>query len=152
MKGRNREVTKIRFFVTTPNSKFNGAYMGPTWGRQDPGGPCVSLMNLAIRGRIDIITAIMLNIVSNNIYPGKLFVMSFRWVIYNIFPSITDTYSMYHYTCHLVNSSPRGQNGLHFADDSFKRIFMNEKCLISIQISLKFVPEGPIDNKAALFR
>ena len=48
-----------------------------------------------------------------------------------------------------TKSSP-GQNGCHFADDSFKCIFMNEKCLISIQISLKFVPEGPIDKKAAL--
>ena len=27
---------------------------------------------------------------------------------------------------------------------------MNEKCFILIQISLKFVPEGPIDNKTAL--
>ena len=27
---------------------------------------------------------------------------------------------------------------------------MNEKCFISIIISLKFVPEGPIDNKATL--
>ena len=32
----------------------------------------------------------------------------------------------------------------HFADDSFKCIFMNQKCFISIKISLKFVPEGPI--------
>ena len=26
----------------------------------------------------------------------------------------------------LVNSSPPGQNGRHFADDIFKRIFLNE--------------------------
>ena len=24
-----------------PDSKVHGAYMGPTWGRQDPGGPHV---------------------------------------------------------------------------------------------------------------
>ena len=48
-----------------------------------------------------------------------------------------------------INSSPPGQNGRHFADDSFKRNFMNEKFFISIQISLKFVPRGPIDNKPA---
>ena len=30
-------------------SKVHGAYMGPTWGRQDPGGPHVGPMNLAIR-------------------------------------------------------------------------------------------------------
>ena len=32
-----------------PNSKVHGAYMGPTWGRQDPGGPHVGPMKLAIR-------------------------------------------------------------------------------------------------------
>ena len=30
-------------------SKVHGAYMGHTWGRQDPGGPHVGPMNLAIR-------------------------------------------------------------------------------------------------------
>ena len=50
----------------------------------------------------------------------------------------------------LVNSSPSGQNGCHFADDSFRCIFVNEKFCILIKISLKFVPEGPIDNNSAL--
>ena len=36
------------------------------------------------------------------------------------------------------------------ADDIFKCIFLNENVRISIKISLKFVPEGPIDNKSAL--
>ena len=49
-----------------------------------------------------------------------------------------------------VNPSPPGQNGRRFAYGSFKRIFINEKCFISIRISLKFVPEGPIGSKAAL--
>ena len=30
------------------HSKVHGANMGPTWGRQDPGGPHVDPMNLAI--------------------------------------------------------------------------------------------------------
>ena len=34
---------------TNPNSKVHGTYMGPTWGRQDPGGTQVGPMNLAIR-------------------------------------------------------------------------------------------------------
>ena len=34
-----------------PDSKFHVANMGPTWGRQDPGGPHVGLMNLVIRVR-----------------------------------------------------------------------------------------------------
>ena len=36
------------------------------------------------------------------------------------------------------------------ADDIFKCIFFNENVRISIRISLKFVPNGPIDNKSAL--
>ena len=31
-----------------PDSKFHGANMGAIWGRQDPGGPHVGLMNFAI--------------------------------------------------------------------------------------------------------
>ena len=37
------------------------------------------------------------------------------------------------------------------ADDNFKCIVMNEKLWISIQISLTFVPRGPIDYNSALF-
>ena len=32
-------------------SKVHGAKMGPTWGRQDPGGPHVGPMNFAISDR-----------------------------------------------------------------------------------------------------
>ena len=39
----------------------------------------------------------------------------------------------------LINSSSPGQNGCHLADDIFKRILLNEKVLILIKISLKFV-------------
>ena len=45
---------------------------------------------------------------------------------------------------------PPGQNGRYFADNIFRCIFMNEKFCISIKISLKFVPKGPIDNNPAL--
>ena len=38
------------------------------------------------------------------------------------------------------------QNGCHFADDTFKRIFLNENGGISINISLKFVHKGAINN------
>ena len=34
--------------TSTPDSKVNGANMGPIWGRQDPGGPHVGPMNFAI--------------------------------------------------------------------------------------------------------
>ena len=33
-----------------PDSKVHGANMGPSWGRQDPGGPHVGPMNFAIWG------------------------------------------------------------------------------------------------------
>ena len=42
------------------------------------------------------------------------------------------------------------QNGRHFPDDMFKCIFLYENVLISIKISLKFVPKGPINNIPAL--
>ena len=42
------------------------------------------------------------------------------------------------------------QNGCRFANDTFKHIFLNENVKISIKISLKFVPKGPINNIPAL--
>ena len=42
------------------------------------------------------------------------------------------------------------KNGRRLADDIFKHIFLNENVRISIKISLKFVPKGPINNKPAL--
>ena len=46
-----------------------------------------------------------------------------------------------------INSLSPGRN-----NDIFKCIFMNEMFCISIQISLKFVPKGTIDNKLALIQ
>ena len=54
-----------------------------------------------------------------------------------------------HLTCHINTLRPR-QNGRHFADDIFKCIFLNENAWMPIEISLKFVPEGPINNIPAL--
>ena len=42
------------------------------------------------------------------------------------------------------------KNGWHFADDNLKFIFLNGNNCILIQISLKFVRKGPINNKPAL--
>ena len=42
------------------------------------------------------------------------------------------------------------QNGRHFADDTFKLIFLPENIKNSIKISLKFVSIGPINNIPAL--
>ena len=49
-----------------------------------------------------------------------------------------------------VNTLRPKQNGRHFADDTFKRTFLNKNMWISIKISLEFVPKGPINNIPAL--
>ena len=42
------------------------------------------------------------------------------------------------------------QNGCHFTSGIFKRILLNENVRIFINISLKFTPNGPVDNVSAL--
>ena len=49
-----------------------------------------------------------------------------------------------------LNSLRPRRNRRHFADDIFKCILLNENVMISIKISLKFVPKGPINNIPAL--
>ena len=49
-----------------------------------------------------------------------------------------------------INTLRPRQNGRHFPDDIFRCIFLNENVQISIKISLKFVPKGPINNIPAL--
>ena len=65
-----------------------------------------------------------------------------QWHVVCMFPSCV------YPSC--VNTLRPSQNGRHFADDIFKRIFVNENVRISINISLKFVPKGPINNIPAL--
>ena len=50
----------------------------------------------------------------------------------------------------LVNTLRPRQDGRHFPDDTFERIFLKENVIILIKISLKFVPNGPINNIPAL--
>ena len=49
-----------------------------------------------------------------------------------------------------INTLRPTKNGRHFADNILKGIFLNENVWIPIDISLKFVPKGPIDNIPAL--
>ena len=51
-----------------------------------------------------------------------------------------------------VNTLRPRQNGRHFADDMFKCISLNKNVWISIEISLKFVPKGSVNNNPALFQ
>ena len=57
-----------------------------------------------------------------------------------------------HFTIIKVDALRPRQIGRHFADITFKRIFVNENVRIFFQISLTFVPEGPNNNIPALVR
>ena len=48
----------------------------------------------------------------------------------------------------LINTLNPRQSERHFADDIFKCIFLDEKVVTAIEISLKFVNKGPINNIA----
>ena len=79
------------------------------------------------------------------------------WIFHNIEvnTSATDALNILSTSAHMaqtmqVNTLRPRQNVRCFADDTFKRIFMNENVRISILISLKFVPKGPINNNPAL--
>ena len=62
-----------------------------------------------------------------------------------------DLFGYHLITCQLhVPYLPIGQNGRHFAEYSFKYIFMKEKFCISIKILLKFFHRIPIDSNPAL--
>ena len=54
------------------------------------------------------------------------------------------------YTELCLNTLRPRKNGRRFPDDITKCIFLNEYVWISIKISLKFVPKGPIDITPAL--
>ena len=47
---------------------------------------------------------------------------------------------------------PKSRNGRQFPDDIFNSVVLSENCSILIQISLKYVPKGPINNKLAWVR
>ena len=49
-----------------------------------------------------------------------------------------------------LNTLRPRRNGRHFPDGIFRWIFLNENVWISINISLKFVPRGPISNIPSL--
>ena len=69
--------------------------------------------------------------------------------------ALADGVKMVHnWGCWRFNSinSLRPRRNENFANDIFKHIFFNENVWISIKISLKFVPKGPINNIPALIQ
>ena len=103
---------------------------------------------------IDVIIIILTNMIE--IYARSHLPFSkhvFLCNLFRTFPSLSDSF-LYTYMTILcvtgigsggsliiglccLNSYPPGQNGHHFADDMFKRIFLNENIWISNKISLK---------------
>ena len=61
----------------------------------------------------------------------------------------TDSFNTYAMYLYIDTLRPR-QNGRRSADNIFKRIFLNKNVIISIKISLKFVPKGPTNSNPAL--
>ena len=53
-------------FIDYPDSKVHETNMGPTWGRQDPGGPHVGHVNLAIWVAITLINRSVLQVINNH--------------------------------------------------------------------------------------
>ena len=51
-----------------------------------------------------------------------------------------------------INTLRSRQNVRHFADDTFKRNFLNETVIISIKFSLQVFPKGPINNIPAMVK
>ena len=51
-----------------------------------------------------------------------------------------------------INTLRLSQNGWHFADDTFKSVFLNKNIWILIKSSLNFVPDSLIANNPALFK
>ena len=70
--------------------------------------------------------------------------------MWNIWPLCFKHNNPHGFSVQFVNSLRPRQNGRLFADDTFKRIFLNENIRISTKNSLKFVPKGLINNIPAL--
>ena len=70
---------------------------------------------------------------------------TFYWKVIDV-----DIHVDYVFCWMILNSLRPRQDGRHFPDDTFKRIFRNENVRILINISLKFVPKGLINNIPAL--
>ena len=88
----------------------------------------------------------------------RLKVSSGKWRPFCLGPNVLSgifshlTGGMHTQVSKMLNLSSPGRNGHHFTDDIFNRIFQNEEVRILIEISLKFVPKGPIGNNPHWFR
>ena len=59
--------------------------------------------------------------------------------------------NIFHYVDTIIHIKIKTKwHGCHFADDTFKCIFLNENVWIPFKSSQKFIPKGPINNITAL--
>ena len=79
--------------------------------------------------------------------PSCLGLNVLKWLGIGSFCKVVATFS---YVGRSFNSLRPRQMAAILADDIFKWIFLNENVIISIEISLKFVPKGGINNIPAL--
>ena len=79
------------------------------------------------------------------------YVSKYSWIrsILSIDGALTLTFTLFN-NIYAINTSRPRQNGRHFPDDIFKWFILNENIWISIDISLKFVATGRINNIPAL--
>ena len=102
--------------------------------------------------------------VSNMIHHGAHVAPLWFWVQFNHWMSSHTPHASITYLCSAkpdykadiarvvtkINTLRPRQDGCQFIDDIFKCIFLNENISISIEISLKFIHKGPINNIPAL--
>ena len=81
---------------------------------------------------------------------GSQHLMTVIWESYRLESIETMEYDTVWNKKYSINTLRPRQNDRLFAGDTFKHIFLNENNKISIKISLKFVPKGPINNIPAM--
>ena len=114
-------------------------------------GNCNKTLNIQVthdtgmKGQSIIMTIIW------KLFPNCNFCQNHKWTICieKIYSAKTHGMSRAFMSVFINTLRPR-QNGRHFADDTFKHIFLKENIRISINISLKFVPKSLINNIPAL--
>ena len=70
-----------------------------------------------------------------------------KWILVKRFAGVSCIFTYVYF-----NTLRAKQDGRCFPDDIFKCIFLHENVWLSIKISLKFVPDGQINNISILFQ
>ena len=79
-----------------------------------------------------------------------IYIYIYRYIYIYIYVCLGLNVSYIYRYIYIYDTLRPRQNGPHFPNGKFKCIFLNENAWISIRISLKFIPQFPTDNQAAL--